>query len=361
MGQFSPKELNFILGQFSIAPKKYSLTPLNQGYINDTFVVWNQSVPVYLLQRINHEVFPDVEGLMGNISRSLQFLASNSYEPISLVPTATGHFFFTHTQKGQSYWRLFTFMNHSVAHDTTGNPKVAFGAGRIIAEFHTLLQRARPEDFVEVIPGFHDLGLREKQFAAAISMGIPKRLTKAKASLEFALKTMKILKERNTTDLPYRVCHNDTKLNNILFSRETDLPLCLIDLDTLMKGFFQYDFGDAVRTIVNTALEDETDLDKIGFNKDLFKAFVQGLAAAPPFLTRPEIHSLPWGAVLMPFLHGIRALTDYLNGDLYYKTSYESQNLDRSLSLFQFTSKAMDNLSFMENSVLHEMKSISFK
>ena len=151
--------------------------------------------------------------------------------------------------------------------------------------------------------------------------------------------------------LPVRLCHNDTKLNNILFSKTNNKALCLIDLDTLMKGYFFYDFGDAARTIANTAAEDEKDLNKITFNKELFSAFIDGLKNSTRFLSASELKTLPLGVVFMPFIHGLRALTDYLNGNIYYQVAYENQNLDRCLSLFNFAEKAYAEIDFISKEI----------
>ena len=193
--------------------------------------------------------------------------------------------------------------------------------------------------------------LREAQFDAALETTDDQRKRTASSAIAFARNTLEILKTIDFDALPVRICHNDTKLNNILFSNYSGKALCLIDLDTLMKGHFLYDFGDAVRTIVNTAPEDEQDHTKITFEKSLFKAFVGGLADNQIALSPIETETLAWGAVLMPFLHGIRALTDFLNGNIYYKVSYENQNLDRCLSLFAFTRKAYDKMDFISKTI----------
>jgi serine/threonine protein kinase len=208
---------------------------------------------------------------------------------------------------------------------------------------------------VATIPRFHDIDLRKDQFRKAVTTTEVQRKETAESAIDFAQKILKVLEKIDLAPLPIRICHNDTKLNNILFSKETDEALCLIDLDTLMKGRFLYDFGDAVRTIVNTAPEDERDHSKITFKKELFEAFVGGLAANKSIFSQKEIETLHWGAVLMPFLHGIRALTDYLNGNIYYKVAYENQNLDRCRSLFDFTGKALNELDYMEGIVTDKL------
>ncbi len=352
MGKHTLEELNHIQANFNLPEKDYIFSPLNDGYINDTYVSENKT-PCYILQRINHNVFKDIEGLMGNIDRALKQLNGNGYQEIDLIRTTSGKYFLS---DNSGFWRVMTYINNSTAHNTTTETKVAFEAGRIIGKFHLLLKSVETNDFVDTIAQFHDLDLRESQFNEALSNAASTKLEIAKTAIAFSQRMLGQLKELQTTDLPIRICHNDTKLNNILFSKKTNTALCLIDLDTLMKGYFHYDFGDAIRTIVNTAPEDEQEHSKITFEKNLFVAFTEGLATNERFLTQKEIDNLPLGAIVMPFLHGIRALTDYLNNNIYYKVAYENQNLDRCLSLFDFTQKAFDELDYMRDSVSSLLK-----
>ncbi|MDP3352893.1 MAG: aminoglycoside phosphotransferase family protein [Flavobacteriaceae bacterium] len=206
----------------------------------------------------------------------------------------------------------------------------------------------------DTLPKFHNVNYRYKQFKCAFKNANPENLEDAKLAIHFVEKNILLFKHLNLNKLPVRVCHNDTKLNNILFSK-TNKALCLIDLDTIMKGTFLYDFGDAVRTIVNSAAEDEKDLTIINFNIDLFEAFVDGLAVNEDFLIQNEKELLPISVVLMPFLHGIRALTDYLENNKYYKVTYKSQNLDRCFSLFTFTQLAINNQELMKQIIFKKL------
>ena len=344
-----------ILQNFDITSAAYTLNPINQGFINDTYLVIESDVPRYILQRINTAVFSNVDGLMNNLGKALDFLEAEDYAKISLVKTHSGTSFLKTPSAG--CWRLMTYIGESTAYDTTTNLAVAFEAGRIIGKFHTLLQNAVLEDFVDVIPGFHNLELRENQYMKAIADAQPQLKEIAKKAIDFTQNALPRLKEMELTNAPVRICHNDTKLNNILFSKTTKKALCLIDLDTLMCGHFHYDFGDAVRTIVNTAPEDEKEHHKITFDKNLFEAFINGLSTNASFLTKTEIDQLAYGAILLPFLHGIRALTDFLNGNIYYKVAYENQNLDRALSLYDFTQKAMNAMPYMESVIRQKISS----
>ncbi|MBT9188138.1 phosphotransferase enzyme family protein [Zobellia russellii] len=349
MSRYSIEHLNELLGHFSVPRTKYLIKPLTDGLINDTFLVFDGPTPLYILQRVNHLVFTDVKGVMNNIQQAFIYLQDHDYSKITLVPPQNGNSHYI--SPTGNHWRLMTFIDGSTAYNTTEDTYIAFEAGRIISKFNLLLQQADLNDYVDTIPQFHDIALREDQFKSALKSAAPNKLETAQEAIAFTKAVLKKLSILDLTKLPLRVCHNDTKLNNILFSKESNKALCLIDLDTLMKGYFLYDFGDAVRTIANTAAEDEKDHSKIVFNEALFEAFIDGLAKNSSFLTKTEIQTLPWGAVLMPFLHGIRALTDYLNNNIYYKVAYENQNLDRSLSLYNFTKKALDRMSYMEKVV----------
>ncbi len=355
MKPYSQQTLIGLLGNFDLAGKAYAMAPLHIGYINDTFLVYEKETPKYVLQRINHTVFKDVDGLMGNIEKALLHLQANDYKKIGLVATRTGK---SYLKEESGYWRLMTYLENSISYNTTTSTQIAKEAGRIIGKFHVLLANADVSDYVDTIPQFHDLELRGRQFAQSLSAADTGRRKKADGAITFAQNMLSTLLAYDFSALPARVCHNDTKFNNVLFSKENGVGLCLIDLDTLMKGHFLYDFGDAVRTITNTALEDEKELHKITFDPQLFIAFVDGLALHGPFLRDDEIGTLHLGAVLMPFLHGIRALTDYLSNDIYYKVAYEDQNLDRCLSLFNYTQKAFGQLSFMQQEIFLRLKPI---
>ncbi|MFD0796355.1 phosphotransferase enzyme family protein [Maribacter chungangensis] len=342
---YSPEQLQELLGQFVVEEREFSFKPLHIGLINDTFLVCDGDTPMYILQRINHTVFSNVGGLMNNVSSALQALRASDYSEIQLIKTVDGSYF---TKAALGYWRLMSFIADSTTYNTTTVKETAFEAGRVVGKFHLLLEDQDLLKYTDTIPRFHDLTLREQQFAMAIANADPLKLKTAKEHIAFAKETLNTLKGIAIDALKPRVCHNDTKLNNILFSKQTGKGLCLIDLDTIMKGYFFYDFGDAIRTVVNTAPEDEKQLDKICFKEYLFIAFAEGLASNPTFLSRAELESLPMGAVFMPFIHGLRALTDYLENNRYYKVAYENQNLDRCISLFDFSKKALDKIPFME-------------
>jgi Ser/Thr protein kinase RdoA (MazF antagonist) len=337
---YTLEELHIVLGYFSIDTASFHVKTLTAGYINDTFLVSKNDRPLYILQRINHTVFADIDGLMQNVSSALKVLNARDYIQIKLVSTPSGQY---HIKVMNGYWRLMTFIPNSTTFNTTTKATIAFEAGRIVGKFHDLLQHEKPSAYADTIPRFHDLSYRSAAFNSALENAHSSKLEIAQEDISYARTTLQKLKAIEVDKLKVRICHNDTKLNNILFSKKTNKALSLIDLDTIMKGYFFYDFGDAVRTIVNTAPEDEQDHSKITFCLDLFEAFVKGLSDNSSFLSKEELKSLPLGTVFMPFIHGLRALTDYLNNNRYYKVSYENQNLDRCRSLFSFSEKAWGN------------------
>ena len=335
MGQ---KEIQAILSHFPVPDHPSGIKPLESGYINRSYGIYYDGNPTFVLQQLNSSVFEDIAGLMDNLSLALPYLQRPDYSGPELIPAKTGALYLK-TPSGE-YWRLMTFVPNSCSYFFCKSEQMASEAGRILVVFHNLLDKARPEQFKNFLPDFHSLPIRLDQFDKALSGAASDRRQNAASAIEYAQSQRNRLLKKESEHLPLRVCHNDTKMSNILFSNKDVKALCLIDLDTIMPGYFHYDFGDALRTIVNPAPEDERDLEKITFNRNYCEAFVSGLSQAAPELSLKEMEYLAHGAQLMPFLHGLRAVTDYLLGDKYYRIAYPGQNLDRSLALFRFASLA---------------------
>ena len=337
--------LEFILNQFEININNVNIKPINQGYINDTFLVQNNNLSEYILQRVNTNVFKNPEILHQNFYKALLSLKSNDYNEISLVPTNKGLLYYLHDE---NCWRLLTYIKNSNAYNYTKDLKIAFEAGSLLGKFHMLLSNENPDTFEDVIKNLNHLPSKIIEFETAFLKTSIKRKEIAKLSIQFALDNKKLFDAFYQADLEIRICHNDTKLNNMLFDKVSKKGLCFIDLDTIMRGYFHYDFGDAIRTVVSESNEDEKMVEKIKFNRALFEKFIEGLTPYHSILTTKEIELLPLASALMPFMHGLRALTDYLNGNVYYKVNYENQNLDRCKSLFAFTKLALSEQSFMK-------------
>jgi len=335
------EEIKAVLLNFPVPVDHVEIKPLSQGYINRSFVVEYNGSPDFLLQQINTRVFSNVDALMGNLAKALPYLEDAHYSGPELVHTKQGTSYLR-TKKGHC-WRLMTYVPNSTSFLYCQDPGTAREAGRILGIFHSLMSKARLEEFVEFLPGFHSLELRKRQFDQALDKAVKTRKFRAEKAISFAHGMTDTLLTKGDIAVPRRVCHYDTKMSNFLFSKTEGKALCLVDLDTLMPGYFYYDFGDAIRTVVSSTVEDEKELDKITFRWDHFEAFLKGLKPHSTFLRREDIRALPYGVVLMPFLHGIRALIDFLLGDVYYQVSYPDQNLDRALSLFRFASLAEES------------------
>ena len=341
-----------ILQEFNLNGNQFQWTSLTAGLINDTFLVTDEEKQQYILQRINQNVFKNAGILMDNINYALPHLKADDYAQITFLPTKNGE----NCLKGtDGFWRIMTYIPDSTTYNTTTNTHTAFEAGRIVGGFHKLLKKTEVDLFKDTLPKFHNLAHRANEFEEALAASDSEKRQIAKEAIKKAHHFLKELDALNNETLPVRICHNDTKLNNMLFSQTTDKALCLIDLDTIMKGYFYYDFGDAIRTVVNVAPEDEQNHDLIAFNTELFEAFVDGLASNDSFLTEAEKQSLPLGAVFMPFIHGLRALTDYLDNNKYYKVAYQNQNLDRCLSLFDFAEKALEKKDLMHSYIQQKL------
>ncbi len=341
-------ELKAVLKNFPV-PLDFSVRPQSQGYINLSYALYYEGTPRFLLQQINTRVFSNIETVINNLVRALPYLKDPQYPGPNLIQTRTGQPVLR-MQNGNC-WRLLTYVPDSHSFLYCPDAETAREAGKILGVFHQLMDKAIPDEFEESLPGFHHLNLRIKQFESALSKADPDRKIKAEKAITYARNMAPTLSAQKCDSLPLRVCHNDTKMSNFLFSKTDGKGLCLVDLDTIMPTYFHYDFGDALRTIANAAPEEETDPDKIVFNRPYCEAFIAGLSSTASFLTREEIGCLAYGLQLMPFLHGIRALTDYLSGDVYYRVQYARQNLDRSLGLFQFTSLVEKEMPFLKEVV----------
>ncbi len=325
-------DYNKILNKFIPGFSATEVEPFGNGFINDTFKV-SDSNESYILQSINTAVFPDVEGLMNNINRATAQIKSKGHQSLTFIPTETGRFFLEEDGKT---WRMMHFEEGTQSFELATSTDMAEDAGVCLAEFQEDLAGLSPQDFVEIIPRFHDVAYRLDQLDEAVANNAANRLEECKELLDYANSLRKEMIAFYEKGLPLRIVHNDTKLNNILFDKQAK-PYCMVDLDTIMPGYIHYDFGDVVRTMCNLAKEDEQDLSKIKFSQDLYNAFKKGyLSKAGDFLTPEELEYIDFSGKYMTYLMAIRPLADYLNGDVYYKISYPTHNLAKAKSQFQY-------------------------
>lgn len=329
--------------KFKIEGNIVSSVPFGSGHINDTFKIVTDSdkKEQYLLQRINHHVFRNVDGLMDNIERVClhlkQKLAHLGQEEVAkrtmtLIPTWDGQHYYKDEQG--DYWRVFILIPDTRSYDILETTDQAFSGGMAFGQFQKQLSDLDPTTIVEVLPNFHNIEFRMNNLREAIANDRVNRVAEVQDLLDYIFeredKMRTILELGRANKLPLRITHNDTKFNNVLLDNN-DQVQCVIDLDTVMPGYVAYDFGDAIRTIINSAAEDEADLSKIVLNVPLFEAFTAGyLSEAKEFLNETEVESLIHGVHLLPYMQAVRFLTDYIDGDTYYKIAYPEHNLVRT-------------------------------
>lgn len=317
--------------------------PYGNGHINDTFLVDNGKQ--YILQRMNTTVFPRPEELMeniigvtGHIRRKAEALGSDAARStLTVVPTGDGEMFYR--DGWNNYWRLYEFVEGTVTRESIENPTDFAACGEAFGNFQQMLSDYPAEKLHASIENFHNTPWRYNNFMRAVKNDAVGRLQWSKADVEFVKKRADFTKmlelSHESGKLPLRVTHNDTKLNNILFDAVTGAPVCVIDLDTVMPGYSVNDFGDSIRFGANTAAEDETDLAKVSLDIDLFKLYAEGfIKGCGGKITDSEIMLLPIGAMMMTFECGMRFLTDYLEGDVYFKIHRPLHNLDRARNQF---------------------------
>ena len=353
-----------ILTQFQIKGKITQVKPYGSGHINDTFFVKTDSPEDYILQKVNHYVFKDVEGLMRNLVYVLEHLnkklldipnSKPQKELLTLIKNKQNSYLVT--DNSGNYWRLFIYLKNTKSYDQVTTEKQAMEGGKAFGKFQTLLADFDPGLLIETIPKFHHIGYRLDNLDLSVKadpLSRCKTVTDELLLIETRREQMtQILKLGTAGKLPLRVIHNDTKFNNVLLD-EQDNEQCVIDLDTVMPGYVAYDFGDAIRTIINTAPEDEPELLKIQLNIPLFEAYVIGyMQYAASFLSEPEIWSLIDGVLLLPYMQAVRFLTDYIDGDVYFKTHFDGHNLQRARAQLQLVKKLEENKSFMLDIILN--------
>ena len=310
------------------------------GHINDTFYA-SKNGRLCVLQRMNKNVFRNPLGVMQNIFSVTDHLRRKLEEAgkdpargtLQFLKTTDGALFFEDST-GNCY-RTYYYVDESVTFDSVSDPRQFYEAARAFGRFQNMLSDFPSEQLYETIEKFHDTPSRIEQLHTAISNNPCNRLKDCEAEVEYALGQTEemgvVVDALKIEEIPYRVTHNDTKLNNVLFDKKTEQGMCVIDLDTIMPGSLLYDFGDALRFGANTAVEDETDLEKVTFDLSLFEAYTKGYAAELKHtITNAEKELLAFSAKLMTYECGIRFLADFINGDTYFKTKYENHNLDRA-------------------------------
>jgi hypothetical protein len=330
---------------FDLPTEPVSFRECRVGHINSTFFLFDGAGRGYVLQKINTHVFRDPEGLMENVFavtdhiRGVLARTGGDAErgTLRFRKTADGRLFFTDPE-GRA-WRLYDMIDGAYSMESA-DPATFMHVGTAFGRFQRQLADFDASSLRETIPFFHDTVRRFGTFRKSLGADPAGRAASVGAEIDFAMAhegiCSYVTSRLDAGLIPSRVTHNDTKLNNILMDEKTRMPLCVIDLDTIMPGSVLYDFGDAIRFGASSAAEDETDLSKVFFRHDMFESFTRGfLRALGGELCSEELASLPMGALVITFETGLRFLTDHIDGDVYFRTSYPGQNLDRARNQFR--------------------------
>ena len=362
--KFNPmNELFTIAGHF-VDPKTIEdIAPLGNGLINDTYkiMVKGEAKPKYVLQRINNAVFTDVDMLQNNIEAVTNHIRKKyESQDVKDIDRRVLHFLKADTEKtyvfeDDKYWRVMDFIADSYTYEAV-TPEYAYYAGHSFGDFESLLTDLEAP-IGEIIPDFHNIEFRLKQMEDAVAedrvgqmreVEVQKFVDKIRAVADEMCLGERLYREGK---LPKRICHCDTKVNNMLFDKEGNV-LCIIDLDTIMPSFVFSDFGDFLRSAANTGAEDDPDLDNVHFNMEVFKAFAKGyLEGTKSFLLPIEKENLPYAATLFPYMQAVRFLTDYINGNTYYKIKYPIHNLVRTRAQWKLYEEAVAHLDEMKQAL----------
>lgn len=359
-------QIRQFLDSFVITDQVTEWKPFGHGHINDTFLVRTaqNDQPDYILQRKNHLIFKDVPGMLKNICLATGHVRAKLTEAgekeidrkvMTYLQTLDGQYYVNDSEG--NFWTLFLFIRDSQGIEEVTNPEQAVSAGKAFGHFQKLLSDLDSEGLIDTIPNFHNGKFRYQQFSEAISTNSANRLSEMQVVVDQLLNRKEEMLQLQTWldsgELPRRITHNDTKINNILFDQDHNI-LCIIDLDTIMPGSILFDFGDAIRTLGNSAAEDEADLKKISFQKAYFEAFTKGyLSESNSFLTTLEKENLVYSCRYMVWEQAMRFLTDYLNGDTYYKIAYPTHNKVRTLSQLRYLEVLEEHKAEMEQCVKH--------
>lgn len=350
MNILTKEYVNSIANNFQYEGELLDNQPYGSGHINDTFLLTfslpNGTTNYSILQRMNTEIFAEPVKLMENIVNITSFLRKKiiclggnpNRETINVIPAKDGKSYYKDTQ--DMYWRSYVFITGATSFDQVQNPRDFYESAVAFGHFQNILSDYPANTLNEIIPGFHDTKSRFQNFLNALQKDSQNRAQEVKEEIKFVLEhenlatTLGRLQENG--EIPLRVTHNDTKLNNIMIDDKTRKGICVIDLDTVMPGLAINDFGDSIRFGASTAAEDETDLERVSCDLNLFELYVKGfLKGCDGSLTQKEIELLPLGAKVMTYECGMRFLTDYLEGDYYFKIHRMTQNLDRCRTQFK--------------------------
>lgn len=350
-----------IIKQFKIEGTPISCERYGEGHINVTYLVVTNTGRRYILQKISNRAFPDVSKLQANIAAITEYLHRQNDQPnsaLTLIKTKSDQNWLHY--EANSDWRMYDFIENSICLQTPESPEDFYQSAVGIGTFQQQLKDFPAETLHETIENFHNTPNRYRLFKKALALNPMNRASEVQAEIDFILKheslAGKLVSMLQAGELPLKVTHNDTKLNNVMLDAETRKALCVIDLDTTMPGLTAYDFGDSIRFGAATAAEDEKNLDKMTINLELYRIFTKGFLKSCTGLTEKEREVLPLGAVTMTLECGVRFLTDYLEGDHYFGVRYPEHNLDRCRTQLKLVSEMLDCFDEMERIIQEESR-----
>ncbi|MBS1976122.1 MAG: aminoglycoside phosphotransferase family protein [Bacteroidetes bacterium] len=328
-----------ILAAFSLDENKYRIDRIGTGHIHETFRVLGPDS--WILQRVNKNVFLRPEVIARNWRLAADYLLDTEPNYVFLRPALTvdGK---EMVVDGEGWpWRMFPYLSGTVTIDCVSTEKEAYAAAAAFGGLTRRLNNIPLTDFQETIPHFHDLALRFDQFGEALAGATPERIDKAASCIEsvkqFGYLVSQYQELVDSGELRRRITHNDTKINNVLLDEKTREARCVIDLDTLMPGYFIYDFGDMVRTFVSPVDENEKDINRISFRENIYRALHEGyLDQMGMVMSAAELKAIPFAGKMMTYIMSLRFLADFLNGDVYYHTAYIGHNLVRARNQLRY-------------------------
>lgn len=336
---------------------------ITAGLVNATYLITTENNKKYMLQRINNYAFKNPSELMENIVSVTKYLREKikdaggdwTRETLTFIRNNNGKYYYVDS-KG-SAWRLYKYIDESFTYNKAETGKTFRDAGQAFGHFMNQLADYPADSLHDTIANFHNTPVRFNDFMKAVEDDVQGRMADVLSEIKFVTDrksdTSRLTSLMEQGKLPVRVTHNDTKLNNVLFDNKTKKSLCVIDLDTVMPGLSLYDFGDSIRSGANSANEDETDLSKVSIDLDFFEHYVDGyLSETAKILNDAEIENLAFGAKLMTFECGMRFLTDYLNGDKYFRIAYPDHNLVRARNQFKLVEDMEANMEKMQAIVM---------
>jgi len=356
-----------IIEQFNIEGKLVNVETFHSGNINNTYVAVflmnDGSRKKYLIQKINTTVFSEPYKLMTNIEGITDYLKKQAlkegdfeHKTLEIVKAKDGTSLYTITNDGgqREYYRIYEFIENAVSYDCSVDPKIVFNVGKAFGNFQRLLVHYPIQQLEETIKDFHDTEKRFLRFMDDIKIDSNNRALSVAKEIVFILKRADvcstIMNRLGTKDIPYRVTHNDTKVNNVMMNKETGDYMAVIDLDTVMPGSMLFDYGDGIRSTSSSSKEDEKDLSKVFLRLDLFEPYTDGyLSEMAPYLTKTELSLMGESIRVIALELAMRFLNDYINGDTYFKIDYPEHNLDRARAQLKLVEDIEDKLDYINS------------